>query len=335
MPLTPELKAQAIALRKEGKSIGEIEAFLDSNIAKTQERPGIMDTLRMPEAKAREGLGMLTNALTPSRADIEAGRVGIPGIAARTAGETLTEVAPSFVSPASILTAGALKGLQLSAPAINAAGRGIGRTLERTSGLSYDTPGVLREAVKDPLLIFGKGTKAAGKLYKKNFDPGEISSQFQNILGHKQMVKQAIETVGRGTPLSAEEALGARQSLDAIKNKVPQEVFHETRIFLDGIVKTKFKEADRAYSRAVKSEALREFFGINKTGTPSLVKGGVMLGLAGTTAPLLSPLVQGLGASTLGAAKMAASPLVANSRLGLLSGMISDFAKKNKKRNAN
>src|SRR3990167_10957658 len=93
-------------------------------IEKPQGLPSkIWDSLKIPEQKSREGLEMITNAITPSMTDIEAGKVGKAGMAARAGMEALSEVAPSFVSRGAMLTAGGVKGGELAAPVIKAAGR--------------------------------------------------------------------------------------------------------------------------------------------------------------------------------------------------------------------
>lgn len=280
----------------------------------------LWESLKILESKSREGLGMLTEKVTPSREDIEAGKVGIPGLLARTAGETLSEVAPSFVSPLSILTAGAGGALKAAKKPIGAAGRFIGKTLESTSGLGYKTPGVLGEVVKRPSLLFGKGKAAAGAVYKSLKDDAAIRPEFKDVLlSNRSYVRRALGFIGKGEKITPDEALEARKAVDSLGDTIPDIVRKTTRNVFDLIAKKKYAKADKVFSDAVKSEAVRNFWSVNKSGSPSIVK--IATGsLFPPALPFLSPLIQGTGAAAIGVGKKAISPLLSPLSRGMATG---------------
>lgn len=332
MTLTKEQKRIASEMYNNGESIDKIRQFLVTgstqaaavspqvgSVAKS-DGGNFLSILKKPEELSREGLTLLTDTLTPSRADIESGRVGVPGIAARTAGETLAEVAPSFVSPEAIATSGLLGAGKIIAPAARAAGRSIAGMAESTSGLSYKTPGVLVEAANDPTLLFGKGRQAAKAIYQGLKNEAQISPDLARISQPRAFIRKALQFADDGS-LTPDEALEARKALDTLGDKVPDIFRVKTRRIFDAIAKGKFAEADKAYARAVKSEALRQFFSLNKTGTPSIVKGGIQTVLP-PTLPLFSPLAQGIIATGVGAGRRALAPIIRNSRSGALVGSI-------------
>ena len=275
--------------------------------------------LALPELKSRQGLDLLTEKITPSREDIESGKVGIPGIAARTTGETLSEVAPSFVSPLSIIAGGISSGLRVAKPILKTIGKFTGKTLESTSGLVYKTPGVLGEVVEKPSIFFGKGIEKAKEGYKAIFQESNVRPELSNqLLNFRSYIRKAMN-YARTTGISPEEALEGRKAVDALKD-TPDIIRKTTRNFFDLIAKKKFAEADKAYSQAIKSEAVRSFWAVNKSGTPSIIKGGVTTVLP-FTAPLFSPLAQGLGAATLGGAKKLVYPALDTSRKAFRTGV--------------
>lgn len=254
------------------------------------------DALAVPEKMSREGLTAIADAIPSAEPTGNLARdiaLNIPKVAA----ETLAETAPGFVSRESIVTGGALKAGKAAAPLIKATGRAVAKAAESASGLEYRTPGVLTEAAKDSKLMFDKGTKAAGKLYGKTREL--IRPEMKKIPKKEDMVEQAMKWAEEGT-LNSEEALAARKALDKAKNKFSDEFFVWSRDILDGIAKQKFQSADKAFARAIKTDALRQPLPINKYGGTSIFKSSLG-GLAGVL-PLvaMSPAAQGSVATLLG-----------------------------------
>lgn len=280
----------------------------------------VWDAIKIPEQKSREGLKMTADVLSvePTGNAFRDVALNVPSIAA----DTLSEVAPGFISRGSMLTAGSLAGLKFAAPAINSAGRFIGRTAESTSGLSYKTPGVLAETVENPALLFGKGMKKARESYKAIQDSDKIRKSMKTPQNMNSFIEKAWNAAKRGR-LTPDEALEARKAIDDVGDAMPDIVRKSTRKIFDAIAKKKFADADRAYSQAIKSEAIRSFWGINKSGTPSIVKGGLTTALP-LTAPMFSPVVQGATAAGIGVGKKIAMPLIRNPRVGLFAGQLRD-----------
>lgn len=196
-------------------------------------------------------------------------------------------------------------------------GRGIANTLERTSGLTYKTPGVLREAFADSGLQSAPGIAEVRPAYKAakaaagSID-GLVGSESSPILTpHMDIINKSLELAKEGK-LSPAAAQTARMSLDAVKDSFPDEAVKNMRSFFDKTVKSSegLAAADKAFSRAIKADALREAFPVNKGGGTSIMKlvTGVgatkFLGPAGIAADaaLLSPAVQGAMATGAGIA---------------------------------
>lgn len=201
------------------------------------------------------------------------------------------------------LTEGAVA---LGGPPIRAIGRALATGAEGLSGLEYKTPGVLREAANDSSLMFGPGRKEAGKLYQASTDPTKIRPIFGQATSPKELIDNAVTFAGNGT-LTPEEALIARQTLDDVKNTLPDYSYRQMRKMFDTIAKTVYKEADKAFSRSVKSEALRAPFPTNKLGGTSVAKivlGGVVPGIGAA----MFPFLQGAAATGAGIAGRAVTP---------------------------
>ncbi len=264
------------------------------------------DALAVPEKMSREGLGKLAKMVPEGEmtgnmvADIAR---GTPKVIA----ETFAEAAPSFVSRGSLLTAGALKGAKAMAPAVRTAGKALSKWGEAASGLEHRTPGVLAEAFKDPKLMFGKGKEAAGKMFEGLVDEAKIRPEFLKPISNEEVVSQAMKFAEEGA-LSPQEAIIARRSLDAIKKTIHPLGFRRAREAFDSVAKTISKDADKAFSRAIKSEALRSPFALNKTGGASAFKLGT--GMLTGTLKLQSPAFQGAIASLLGLTAKGVSPMV-------------------------
>jgi hypothetical protein len=264
------------------------------------------DALAVPEQMSREGLGKLADMVPEGEmtgnmaADIAR---GTPKVIA----ETFAEAAPSFISRGSLVTGGVLKGAKMVAPAVKVAGRGLAKWGEAASGLEHKTPGVLAEAFKDPKLMLGKGKEAAGKMFEGLLDEAKIRPEFLKPISNEEVVNQAMKFAEEGA-LSPQEAIIARRSLDAIKKTIHPLGFRRARDAFDSVAKTISKDADKAFSRAIKSEALRSPFALNKTGGASAFKLGT--GMLTGTLKLQSPAFQGGVASLLGLAAKGVSPVV-------------------------
>lgn len=229
-----------------------------------------------------------------------------------TAERAVAEFVPGLVSRGSLLAMGALKGIQIAKPAIKATGVGIAKGAEALSGLEHKTPGVLVDAANDSSLILSKGKQAAKALYETGKKVGgEVGSALSKISGKKEFVEKAAE-LAEESKLLPTEALEARKELDGIKKTVTGEFYRKTRDKLDKIAKLAFTEGDAAYQRAVKSEALRSFLPLNKTGGASTFKTTVGAALGGPPILAMSPIVQGATATGIGMAARAAAPLVNN-----------------------
>lgn len=268
--------------------------------------------LKKPEDLSRQGLNELADAVPtaePTGNPVRDLALNAPSILAK----SVAEVAPDFVSRGALVTGAAGKAVEAAAPLINSAGGWVGNAAEAMSGLKYKTPGVLAEAVENPKLILGQGIEKARETYNAASDvpfnnvygvPWQgsgLREALQQPLSKSDFVEQALQFAKDGT-LNPDEALEARKSLDAIKNQLSSSGYYQTRQIFDGLAKQKYGEADEAYEEAVKSEALRNIWPINKSGSPSIVKGAVTTAIP-VTAPLFSPAVQGLAASGVGLAK--------------------------------
>lgn len=256
------------------------------------------DALAVPEKMSREGLGMMADWVPEAEPTGNVFRdvaLNTPRVLA----ETVAETAPDFVSRESIVTGGVLKGLKAAKPILKPVGRGLAKAAEQLSGLEHKTPGVLTEAAKDASLIFGRGTGEAGKLFDDLVDKGRIRQSFARSTDAKSLLDEAIQSADDGS-LTSEEALIARRTLDQVRKRLPAYAFRKMRETFDAIAKMKSAEADSAFSRAVRSDALRSILPLNKTGGASAFKLGI-----GTvfppTAPLMSPAFQGAVASGGGA----------------------------------
>lgn len=333
------------------------------------------ETLKQPEILTERGLRSIAAGLEPGRT-IELPSIGgkqlgvmpIPGLTgnlpldfAKGTPQVLTEaaadVAPSFVSPESILTAGTFRGVKAIGPvikAIKAVGGKAAQTAEAISGLEYRTPGILKEAAKTPKLFFEKGRKAAKPLYeaaKSNLETAK--GTFAGMYKPEQIIDKTLAIFKEGSDkfLTPQEALQARKAVDKLMKSggyVKDELIG-LRKKLDKIAKINLDiaKADEIYERGLKANALRTVFPTNKRGDTSIAKlflGGLP-GALGTvigekkgesalkgTLPILamSPFVHGLGATAIGAGARAIGgrPIGVGSAVG---AAISQIRRKNRK----
>lgn len=268
------------------------------------------EALAIPEQKSKEGLQMIAKAVSPQQEvtgnltrDVA---MNLPRIGA----ETLSEVAPGFISRGAILTAGALRGAKAAAPLLKIAGRAIARGAESISGLEYKTPGILAEAAANPKLLFSPGKESV--VYEAAKEAGgKVRESLSQIPEKIKMVKESLKLADKGT-LNATEALEARKELYSIKKTVSKEYFRKATEKLNEVAKPVFGKADEAYKQGVKADALRMLLPVNKGGGTSIAKSA--LGTFAGVGPMaaMSPLVQGGIATGVGAAAKAASPLINN-----------------------
>lgn len=130
---------------------------------------------------------------------------------------------------------------------------------------------------------------------------GEVEAMREQIRAERFVIK--AEKLAKKGMLSPEDALEARKAVDVLegsKTAVPRRIFELRKTFDESWKATAGgAEADKAYQRAIQSEALRNLLPKNKYGTTSTLKTGIMAALPGVGA-LLSPIVQGAGAAGLG-----------------------------------
>lgn len=297
------------------------------SINKVSSTPGILpkiyESLNVPEAAAKTILPKLTQ-LQSMAINKTAEKTGLPigeeptgnlprDIIAnipRIIGETGQEFIPGLVNRPSLMTMGALEGLNAAAPVINGAGRALAKGAESISGLEYKTPGVLKEAFNNPKLIFSPGKEAAEYEAAKQTG-GQVRDSLLKIPEKLKFVKKALDLADKGD-LNATEALEARKELSAARKSVTGEYFRKGIEKLNEMAKPVFGEADEAFKQGIKADALRMPLPVNKGGGTSIAKG--VLGTLGGIVPLaaMSPVVQGGIASGLGAAAPAAKAIVSN-----------------------
>lgn len=278
----------------------------------------VWDGLAKPEALAKEGLGAVARGIQKYYPSAEPTgnlprdlALNAPKAMAESVAETAAKVVPPFVSRGSILTAGALKGLQYAAPV----GEMIAKGAEGVSGLEYKTPGVLTNAFNKSSLLFGKGKAAAGEIYDAVLNRANLRPAIAEELDPQKLIKIASKALKDGT-LNADEALVARQATDLAKKGTVAGNFLAKRAGFDAVAKPLTAEADAAYQSGRLSDALRQPLAVNKGGGTSIGKMAVagLVGGAGghvrggekqgaLVANLaMSPLAQGAVATGLGMA---------------------------------
>ncbi len=186
-------------------------------------------------------------------------------------------------------------------PAVRAVGGKVGQALEGLSGLEYKTPGILSQASNDPSLLFGPGKKAAGLAYEAIKDDLQVRPAMLTATSSKDLIDMGMYALEHGD-LSPQEALIARRALDDKFSAIPASTANYLRPKFDSVAKTITADADAAFKKAIKSEALRQILATNKGGGTSIAK----LVLGGFTGGALnvasSPIIQGAAATAAGAA---------------------------------
>lgn len=313
----------ALALEKERQGQEPITPGLfGTSVGENSE---LLRKARIPSDLIRQGGKILSSAMEPETQSVGLNMLGnVPGVMIEHASEGLA----GQLSPEGALIQGVIKGGQLAAKPANAFGRFIGKSAGRITNLTDKNRVLLAEATENPGLMFKPGVESANEIYADKVDPKLIRDSFKTVVGKKEFVEDAIKSI-QGGGITPDEALIVRQTLDSIKNQVPRSTYIYQRKILNDIAKVKFAGADEAYQTAVKAEALREPFPMNKTGGASkLLTGlqGAALGggaifnpLTALLAPALSPLGQATVASSIGVAKkILNSPGAANTISALI-----------------
>jgi hypothetical protein len=320
--LSPE--AQAIVKQKLGPAP---QAEQQQSLAKRA-----YDIANVPRTKAREGLGMLAEAGSDAQNAI-AQKTGLPvgteptgNMAAdiargtpRVLADTLTDVAPDFVSPASLMTMGAGKVASLAAKtamgakgaaALEQAGLKATKGLESLSGAQ---PGTVVAAVKDPMLAFRPGPEAASQLYQEGKTGMKaLSMNAGKVPTVDRIYAEGTKAIADGSA-NPRQALQVRKAIDKmLKSKqYDKEVLLEWRQKADALVKGSEKMAggDAAFVKGLKAESARTLFPTTSTGKTAVVRTAALAGSKGLAAPFVSPAIQaGMGAVVGAGARAAAVP---------------------------
>lgn len=305
----------------------------------------IWDALSIPEKLSKSGLTQIASGVKSITPQVEPTgnmvrdvALNTPSILTQSAAETAAKVAPGFVSPLSIVTAGGLRMAKAATPLIKALGSQVGRAAEGLSGLEYKTPGILAEAAKDSSLIFGKGKEEAGAAYEAIKDNLQIRPSMLTATSSTQLLDDAKYALENGD-LTPQEALMARRTVDKVGHTLPPDSAIYLRNAFDKVAKTISSVADSDFAKAIKSEELRRIFAINKSGGTSIAKNILFsLPMGGLPLVLGSPAFQGAVATGLGATARALSPLASNavqsgSAIGGLSPQIQALLRQREKQN--
>lgn len=309
------------------------------------------NTAGIPMRKSEEGLEMLAQMMTPSpefTGNLPRDLIkNYPTMSAR----TLSKVAPSFISPETLLGGALAKPISSIGKATRSvarpAGRWLGAQLEEFDGM---IPGSLREAFVDSSAMFGKGKKAAQPFYNegKVVRPGgptinpsavfdekgilkglpdkeikQLQETMKNSLEHKDVV-QAADRLADAGALDPADALKARKSIDRmIRTKsAPLDTLFDKRKKIDKIVKSdaNLSKGDELHEKGMMSESLRSVFPKTAGGKPSSWK-TMMAGLSGIPA-LFSPAALGATSTLAGlAGRKLISPLIDAPRKATMSAV--------------
>jgi hypothetical protein len=326
-----------------GYSEAEIQGFLSKrpqspgipeqpattgNPGNTQE-PGLIkkgwDALNKPAEMSRDGLNQMMELHTQAQNAIAA-KTGLPigteptgnmarDVAANTPriiGESVAEVAPSFIDRTSILTAGAGMALKGAGKVAGAALPKVAPMLEAGSGLQK---GTLNAAFKDPGMIADFGGKLkASQLYNEIKEGASVAPRLRT---NAKIASNAISEMAKGNPLPAPDAFKARKAVRALmkSKQYPMDDLLEAEKGLTEMVVSSANKADQMYVRAIRGEQMRNVSRLNKNGTTGPISAAIMAKIP-MLAPFLSPAVQGGAASAAGAA--AQMPAIAPLRTGAM-----------------
>lgn len=221
---------------------------------------------------------------------------------------TMAEAAPGFINRASLLTAGAAKGLQTMRPVGNVVGRGIANQWESLTG---SMPGSLPAAWNDASLIFAKGKQAARPLYEAGKTGSKTAENLRKIPLKEDFINVAEKLAEKGK-LPPESALEGRKIAGKLLSKgggrYTEDYLRGLTDKFGGIAKSNesISEADRVYRRGLMAQSLRNLFPQNKYGGASAFKLAIMaalksMGVAGQLAgAAISPATAGVTATAGG-----------------------------------
>jgi hypothetical protein len=259
------------------------------------------DALKKPAEMSQQGLEMLSEELKPTpeftgnlpRDVIK----NYPSFSA----SVLSKVAPGFINRASLVGMGLTSGLQgiAAIPKVQEAASEIGGQLESAAG---SPKGTLKQGFESVKNFFGPGRKAASPVYE-SARPFTEHPELKNILDNKEYIDKARQLAEEGK-LAPFEAFKARQGTDSLvgKKSIVQDAVHQLRDVFDPIAKSdsRIAQGDEMFQKGLRNEALRGLLPKNKYGTTSAFKTGIMAAVPGM-GWALSPIVQGAGATGLGA----------------------------------
>ena len=191
--------------------------------------------------------------------------------------ETAAQTAPQFVSRGSIAMAGVAPLVSKTiGPVVKFIGKRGATAIE---GYQNIPKGTLAEAYKNPSIYLDKGAAEAGKAYRSAKEAAGAGSEglfgeMKNLkdvssIKLENVVNRALEMAKEGK-LNPASAQSARKAIDEMyKSKsYSKEAVLELRKFFDSIAKSDegLAKADIAYQRAIKADALRQLFPLNKGG---------------------------------------------------------------------
>lgn len=311
---TPEQIKQAAA-----KAVSSFKMKSPAPVAQPQpvapKEPGMIqkgwDALDKPAQMSRQGLTQTTD-MGVQLQNMAAEKTGLPigteptgnlarDVAAnvpRIAGETIAEVAPSFIDRTAMLTGGAGAAVKAGGKVAGAVLPKVAPMLEAGSGLGK---GTLVAAFKDPKMIADFGGKLkASALYNELKSGASVPKHLQT---NAKVVSNAMSQMANGSILTAPDAFRARKAVNALmkSKQYPMDDLIKTKEGLEAMVFSSAKEADRMYVRAIRGENMRNISRLNKNGTTGPISAAIMAKIP-FLAPLMSPAIQGVTASAAGAA---------------------------------
>lgn len=295
----------------------ELEQIFLSVNSGTSQSGKLINALKLPEKLSRQGYQQLQD-LIPS--DVQT-PTNIPGFGMANAKQAIgvvKEIAPPFISPASIAMGVGAPALKMMAPLARGAGGLVAKGAEALSGLEHKTPGILTDAAKSGKVLFGKGSQAAEPFYNA---AGKVLPHegriFNDVIEPKELVVKAMQFVKEGGKLEPYEAFTIRKAASGLlsKGKLVKDNVLPFIKKLDAIAKSdpNISAGDIAHASGIKSEAIRSLLPLNKTGGASTFKTMVGAALKGAaTLGAMSPLVQGTIATGIGGTARLMAPIINN-----------------------
>ncbi len=263
----------------------------DGPWSKYQKEPSLMNKIsgwsKMPEKMAGATLDVMKEQ--------------VPTKFGKAAVNVLSKTMPPTYSRLNLAMMGGLEGLSAlsSLAKVRGAGSELAGQLESAAG---SPKGTLKQGYESASNFFGAGRKAASPTYE-SARPFTTHPELENVFENKQMIEKSMELAKRGE-LSPFEAFNARKAVGKLfgKSGYSDDVLNKMSNTFDEIAKTdpRIAKGDVQFAGGLKNEALRGLLPKNKYGTTSAFKTGIMAGVPGV-GWALSPIVQGAGATGLGA----------------------------------